>query len=68
MCQVVCDSYKACFIRVHRTMLCGWWLCIQSKEFGIVFLVGSAPTCKALQIASTAHCSNKANPTLQHTC
>jgi len=38
------------------------------KKSGIVFLVGSAPICKALQTASTAHCSNKANPTLQHTC
>jgi len=45
-------------------MLCGCWLYIKSKESGIVFLVGSAPICKALQTASTAHCSNKANPTL----
>ena len=43
MCQVVCNSWNACFITVHRTLLCGWWLYIQSLESGIVFLVGSGP-------------------------
>ena len=36
VCQIVYNSFT-----VHRTLLCGWWLYIQSTETGIVFLVGS---------------------------
>jgi hypothetical protein len=36
VCQIVCNSFT-----VHRTLLCGWWLYVQSIETGVVFLVGS---------------------------
>ena len=66
MCQVVCSSWSASFITVHRTLLCGWWLYIQSLESGIVFLVGSSPSSTSSCVKVVPHTGRYTNRDWAH--